>query len=151
MNRKVLIIIIISILSLTLISGIIYVAISRDYIHTDAKSNDPTKTPGDEDASTTPSPDDINEVTLTPQEQEEVDEEIANFVPATKMDLDPSSITVFVNKEHCIPKTYKPENLATPNVHFTTTYHDEKTLMRPEAGKALEKLFAAAEKIQRKH
>jgi len=123
LNRKVLIIIIISILSLTLISGIIYVAASRDYIHTDAKANDPTNTPGDEGITTTPSPDDINEVTLTPQEQEEVDEEIADFVPATKMDLEPSSITVFVNKEFCIPKKTLLHQMFILPLHIMTKKH----------------------------
>ena len=28
------------------------------------------------------------------------------WTPATEMDLDPSSITVYVNKEYCLPKDY---------------------------------------------
>lgn len=144
MNRKVLILTIISILSLTLVSGIIYVAVSRT-IHSDAKTTDSSDTAGN-DLSPTVSPDDIKEVTLTPQEQEQTEKEIKDFVPATKMDLDPSSITVFVNKEHSLPKTYKPDELVRPDVNFNATYSEEKSLMRPEAAKALEKLFAAAEK-----
>ncbi len=66
------------------------------------------------------------------------------FVPATEMDLESSSITVFVNKEYALPKDYVPENLVTPNVKFNLTYYDERTLMRPEAAKALEQLFTAA-------
>jgi D-alanyl-D-alanine carboxypeptidase len=62
------------------------------------------------------------------------------------VDLDPSSVTVYVNKEYSLPKDYRPENLVTPNVRFSITYYDERTLMRPEASKALEKLFQSAEK-----
>ena len=71
-------------------------------------------------------------------------EEEQPFVPATKMDLDPSSITVFVNKEHELPKDYKPENLVTPKIMFNLITYDERTLMRPEAAQALEQLFAQA-------
>jgi D-alanyl-D-alanine carboxypeptidase len=66
------------------------------------------------------------------------------FVPATEMDLDPTSITVFVNKEYALPKDYVPEHLVTPNVIFNLTTYDERTLMRPEAAEALEQLFSAA-------
>jgi D-alanyl-D-alanine carboxypeptidase len=147
LNRKVLIIIITAVLSVTLISGIVIIAVSRSNIHSDAKTTDSSGTTDGKDIThTTPDPGKINEVTLSPQEQQEVDKEIADFVPATKMDLDPASITVFVNKEHALPKTYKPQSLVTPYVHFSTTYQDEKTLMRPEAANALEKLFEAAAK-----
>ncbi len=66
------------------------------------------------------------------------------FVPATEMDLDPSSITVFVNKEYSLPRDYVPKELVTPNVIFNLITYDERTLMRPEAAGALEQLFAAA-------
>lgn len=146
MNRKVLIFSIISVLSLTLVTGIIYVAVSFNGIHSDAKTTDSHDTTDDDDITPTQAPDDVIAVTLTPQEQDEVDKELANFVPPTTIDLDPSSITVFVNREYNLPKTYKPEDLVRPNISFTTTYNDEKTQMRAEAAKALEKLFAAADK-----
>ncbi len=66
------------------------------------------------------------------------------FVPATKMDLDPSSITVFVNKEHSIPKDYKPKDMVVPDIYFNLTYYDERTLLRKEAAAAIERLFLAA-------
>ncbi len=72
----------------------------------------------------------------------------APFVPATEMDLDPSSLTVFVNKEYALPKDYIPEKLVTPNVIFNLISYDERTLMRPEAAEALEQLFAAAKEDQ---
>ena len=67
-----------------------------------------------------------------------------SFLPAAEMDLEPSSITVFVNKEYALPKDYKPEQLVTPDVVFNLTVYDERTLMRPEAAKALEELFQSA-------
>lgn len=66
------------------------------------------------------------------------------FVPATEIDLDPGSITVFVNPEHSLPKSYIPDNLVTVNVYFNLKSYDERTLMRAEAAHALERLFAAA-------
>jgi D-alanyl-D-alanine carboxypeptidase len=66
------------------------------------------------------------------------------FIPATELDLDPSSITVFVNKEYTLPKRYVPKELVPVNVYFHLVSYDERTYMRPEAARALEKLFAAA-------
>lgn len=66
------------------------------------------------------------------------------FVPATEMDLDPSSITVFINKEYSLPKNYKPEELVIPNIYFDLKYYDERTMLRPEAAAAIERLFLAA-------
>lgn len=66
------------------------------------------------------------------------------FVPATEIDTDLNSITVFVNKEYALPEDYVPENMVVPNVLFNLNYYDERKLMRPEAAAALEELFAAA-------
>lgn len=66
------------------------------------------------------------------------------FVPATEIDTDITSITVFVNKEYALPEDYVPENMVVPNVLFNLNYYDERKLMRPEAATALEELFAAA-------
>ncbi|MDD4112795.1 MAG: D-alanyl-D-alanine carboxypeptidase family protein [Herbinix sp.] len=66
------------------------------------------------------------------------------WTPATEMDLDPSSITVYVNKEYCLPKDYVPENLVVTNISFDISGNDERKLMRVEAAVAIEKLFTAA-------
>ncbi len=66
------------------------------------------------------------------------------FIPATELDLEPNSITVFVNKEYALPKGYKPDDLVTPNIYFHLNYYDERTLMRAEAAAAIEQLFLAA-------
>lgn len=66
------------------------------------------------------------------------------WTPATEMDLDPASITVYVNKEYCLPKDYVPENLVVPNITFDITGNNERKFMRKEAADAIEKLFAAA-------
>lgn len=68
------------------------------------------------------------------------------FVPATEIDLDPESITVFVNKEHELPKSYKPTDLVQVNIKFHLETYDDRTYLREEAADALEKLFVAAEK-----
>lgn len=68
------------------------------------------------------------------------------FVPATEMDLEPESITVFVNKEYNLPKDYVPKNMVVPNVLFNHSYADERQKMRSEAASALEDLFKAAKK-----
>jgi len=64
--------------------------------------------------------------------------------PATEIDLDPNSITVFVNKEYCLPKDFVPDDLVVPDIPFDITGYNERKLMRKEAAEAIEKLFAAA-------
>ncbi|HHV09444.1 MAG TPA: M15 family metallopeptidase [Clostridiales bacterium] len=142
MNRKVVIILISSIVIL-IASGVTFallqegslssLAATSDAVHNRTNNNQdksdytyipPTVT---EDAGTAP------DVTEEP------------FVPATEMDLDPNSITVFVNKEYALPKDYQPEDLVTPDIYFNLSYYDERTLMRKDAARAIEALFAAAE------
>ncbi len=67
------------------------------------------------------------------------------WTPATEMDLDPSSITLFVNKEYALPKDYVPENLVIPNVLFDIQGFDERKQLRAPAAYALEQLFNAAQ------
>ena len=69
-----------------------------------------------------------------------------SFIPATEIDTDPSSITVFINREYTLSEDYEPDDLVVPNVLFNLDYYDERKLMRSEAAAALEELFAAAEK-----
>ena len=66
------------------------------------------------------------------------------WTPATEMDLEPSSLTVYVNKEYCLPKDYVPENLVVPNITFDIKGKSERKLMREEAARAIEALFNAA-------
>lgn len=58
---------------------------------------------------------------------------------------EPDSIAVMVNKEYGLPDNYKPSDLVYPNVRFTFTEKIEKRMMRSEAAKALEEMFAGAE------
>ncbi len=67
------------------------------------------------------------------------------WTPATEMDLEPSSITVFVNKEYALPENYVPGDLVIPNVLFDLAGYDERKLLRADAAAALEQLFAAAQ------
>ncbi len=58
----------------------------------------------------------------------------------------PDSITVLVNKQFALPKDYEPKDLVYPDVPFTFKEKIEKRMMRKEAAKALEQLFAGAKK-----
>ncbi len=147
MNRKALYIISIAALALTLVSGIVFITLS----HKDDKNVSAESVKSDSDFTY-----------ITPQLQEQdndgedndeedvvepkVDKEVTSFVPATKIDLDTSSMTLYVNREYPIPKEYKPEDLVRPNVAFDPTSSGDKTLMREKAAKALERLFRAAKK-----
>jgi D-alanyl-D-alanine carboxypeptidase len=90
----------------------------------------------------TKTPDNNSDVTAAPEPV--VDKEVTSFKPAQKIDKNPSSITVYVNREYALSKDYKPKKLVTPNIPFNVSSNDERTKMRPEAAKAIEKLFAAA-------
>ena len=61
-----------------------------------------------------------------------------------EIDLDPNSITVFVNQEHSLPKDFVPENLVIPAIPFDIISYSERKLLRLEAAQAIEKLFSAA-------
>jgi D-alanyl-D-alanine carboxypeptidase len=148
LNKKTLIIIISSFVVLIMLSGVIFLGIASigGQAHnrpamaqeSDAKGDD-TKEDSDY---TYISPTPAGDSKAEDSSSDLITEEAAKpFVPATELDLDPSSITVFVNKEYALPKDYKPEQLITPDVIFNLVSYDERTLMRPEAAHALEKLF----------
>lgn len=63
---------------------------------------------------------------------------------AKKIDRDPDSITVLVNKENSIEEEYKPSDLVEPKIEFCFNYKDEKRKMRKEAAQNLELLFQGA-------
>ncbi|MDD3172779.1 MAG: M15 family metallopeptidase [Herbinix sp.] len=146
MNRKTQLMIIVSVLAVTLISGIVIAITHVGNKNLAAKAASSESTSSDSDFTYISPTLENNSDAESEDTQPTIDKEVTSFVPATEMDLDPTSITVYVNKEHALPKDYKPDNLVTPNIRFDITYFDERTLMRPEASKALEKLFTAAEK-----
>jgi D-alanyl-D-alanine carboxypeptidase len=154
LKKKKQVIIISSVAMLTIISGVVFLKVTQ----TVGAAYDTTnviqafeETSKNDDAS-----DHNNDYTyipptpITDSDKEELNsfelQEEEPFVPATEMDLDPSSITVFVNKEYALPKDYKPVKMVTPDVVFNLITYDERTLMRPEAADALEKLFNEAKK-----
>jgi zinc D-Ala-D-Ala carboxypeptidase len=155
LNKKKPVIIITSVAALTLFSGVIFLKVTQadgtDFKNTEIiQAFDETPYTGEVRAS---DDNDYTYIPPTPIEENHTGEVSSNalteeepFVPATEMDLDPSSITVFVNKEYALPKDYKPEKLVTPDVVFNLITYDERTLMRPEAAEALELLFDAAER-----
>ncbi len=152
MKKKKQVIIISSVAALSIISGVVFLKVTQTdgatYSNTDIikayeETNDGTEATDNRNDYTyippTPIQDSVEEELNSFEVQEE-----EPFVPATEMDLDPSSITVFVNKEYALPKNYKPEKLVTPKVVFNLITYDERTLMRPEAAEALEDLFEQA-------
>lgn len=56
----------------------------------------------------------------------------------------PNDIAVLVNKSIALPTGYRPPDLVEPNVPFIFQEKSEKRLMRAEAARALEQLFAGA-------
>lgn len=56
----------------------------------------------------------------------------------------PTSVLALVNKKYHLPSNYVPQNLAVPDVPFPYNGFHQKKLMRQDAAKALEALFAQA-------
>ena len=100
-------------------------------------------TPGSIDYTYTP-PEKNGELEELGHKEKDQEEVSTVFIPATEIDTDPNSITVFINKEYNLPRDYKPKDMVVPNVLFNLKYYDERMLMHPEAAKALEDLFNAA-------
>lgn len=144
-NKKARIITISSAVAILLLCSIVGIVIT----HIGSKDTASTSSPGAVDITdsdfTYISPVPENQATPTDFPEPVIDEEVTSFVPATEMDLEPSSLTVLVNKEHPLPQDYRPDNLVTPNIRFDILTYDERTLLRSEAAKAMERLFAAAE------
>lgn len=66
--------------------------------------------------------------------------------PAVQALAKPAAITALVNKRFYLPADYRPTDLVEPKVRFIFQEAHEKRLMREEAARALETMFAAAEK-----
>ncbi|WP_051004532.1 M15 family metallopeptidase [Paenibacillus sp. OSY-SE] len=78
---------------------------------------------------------------------------VASEGPKTKRaaDMQPTPIShdgmaILVNKQHALPDEYEPDDLVDPKVKFIFREKSEKRLMRREAARALERMFADAEK-----
>ncbi|WP_059170787.1 D-alanyl-D-alanine carboxypeptidase family protein [Bacillus sp. FJAT-27445] len=57
----------------------------------------------------------------------------------------PDNILALVNKEFSLPGGYRPNDLVKPDIAFSFSEQDlEKSLIRQEAGKAIEQMFAKA-------
>jgi D-alanyl-D-alanine carboxypeptidase len=66
--------------------------------------------------------------------------------PALNVIAEPESITVLVNKQFALPKSYEPTDLIYPDVLFVFKEKLDKRKMRKEAAAALETMFAGAKK-----
>ncbi len=71
-------------------------------------------------------------------------ENYASMDLMTEIDTEPSSLTVFVNKEYGLPEDYIPSDLVEPDIRFYFSYFDEKRLLRKKAAAALEDLMDGA-------
>lgn len=58
----------------------------------------------------------------------------------------PASLLTLVNKQNSLSHDYIPKDMIIPNIIFSEEGYDPKKLMRREAAKALEQLFAKASK-----
>ncbi|HYF76927.1 MAG TPA: M15 family metallopeptidase [Symbiobacteriaceae bacterium] len=67
-------------------------------------------------------------------------------VDKTPVVANPNDLLVMVNKSFRLPDGYAPADLVEPNVRFIFSEKHEKRLMRKDAARALEQMFAAAEK-----
>lgn len=74
------------------------------------------------------------------------EDQTKDVAPLIDVDTDPESITVLVNQEYLLPGEYIPADLVKPDIAFSFYGTYEKSYMRKIAAKALEELFAAAEK-----
>lgn len=63
-----------------------------------------------------------------------------------EVDTDPDSYRVLVNRTYLISKDYIPGDLVVPDIPFSFSGTYEKSYMRKQAARALEKLFAGGEK-----
>jgi D-alanyl-D-alanine carboxypeptidase len=66
-----------------------------------------------------------------------------NGVPTV---TNPSDVAVVVNKKRSLPADYEPTDLVEPNVPFSFPGKSEKRMLRAEAAKALEEMFARAKR-----
>ncbi|WP_228728363.1 M15 family metallopeptidase [Brevibacillus composti] len=68
---------------------------------------------------------------------------LVNNIPTV---TNPADLAVVVNKQRSLPADYVPAGLVEPNVPFPFAGKAEKKLLREPAARALESLFAAAQK-----
>lgn len=87
--------------------------------------------------------------TNSPMEEQRM-EDFINSTATPKeyieVDTDPDSYSVLVNREYLLSKDYIPADLMVPEIPFSFTGTYEKSYMRKQAAKSLEKLFAGAAK-----
>ncbi|WP_243354461.1 M15 family metallopeptidase [Bacillus litorisediminis] len=87
------------------------------------------------------------ETVTPPAEPEKNNPEPENQEPSIPTVANPTAITVMVNKSFKLPDSYRPADLVRPNVAFVFGNQQlEKALLREEAARALESLFAQAKK-----
>lgn len=82
--------------------------------------------------------------TMIPEEEMKTPKTSNSDAPLIKVDTDPDSYSVLVNRHYLISRDYVPADLVVPDIPFSFIGIYEKSYMRQTAADALEKLFQDA-------
>nr|WP_253288893.1 M15 family metallopeptidase [Amphibacillus sp. MSJ-3] len=79
--------------------------------------------------------------------QQDMNKNISGVEPETELFIisNPESMQVYVNKNRRLPEGYAPDDLVEPDISHLSPEGDDRRLLREEAARALEELFAAAD------
>lgn len=136
---------IVAVLSAVLLGGCEVPSLNQLLGNGDSQSSKTVSTTADQPAnsSETPAPNPAQEEEAPKNDQPSLTETITmvNGVPTV---TNPTELTVVVNKQRALPADYIPPDLVEPNVPFPFSEKVEKRMMREQAARALEELFAKA-------
>ncbi len=80
----------------------------------------------------------------TPQKRSQQNSGILDRDGTIHVVANPQDVAVLVNKNYRLPDNFRPDDLVEPNIPFIFKEKSEKRLLRKEAARALEELFAGA-------
>jgi D-alanyl-D-alanine carboxypeptidase len=126
--------------------GVIYASSAPDIVSVDAEGNlvvSPKASTGAQATVTVTYQGQSRQASVTVKPSLADTVKTVNGVPTV---TNPADLVVVVNKQRSLPADYVPADLVEPNVTFATPDKSEKRLMRAEAAKALEQMFAQAKK-----
>jgi D-alanyl-D-alanine carboxypeptidase len=136
---------IVAVLSAALLGGCEVPSLNQLLGNGDGQSSETVSTTADQPAnsSETPTPKPAQEEEAPKNNQPSLTETITmvNGVPTV---TNPTELTVVVNKQRALPADFIPPDLVEPNVPFPFSEKVEKRMMREQAARALEELFAKA-------
>lgn len=79
------------------------------------------------------------------KDEEQVEDNVTDSEADLAFATSVQNIAMLVNPNSSLPENYVPDDLVYPDVRFTFNEKIEKRMLREEAARALEKMFAAAE------